>query len=108
MTTTSEIVISSRTKLGFGWSNTPCRDAFEVEPDTQPTTFGTIRQLESEIAQLAKIHSGGAWFVWSYYVRVDGGWVRIGACRSRDIRSDLMVHDGMGDRGQWTFPVEIA
>jgi hypothetical protein len=106
MTTTDKITITSRTRLGFGWSNTPARDAFEIEPDTEPTEFGTLGTLQKTLDYLCRINSGGTWWTWSYYVRVDGVWTRLGHQLSQEILHDLWLHRDWKKAG-WSYTIAI-
>jgi hypothetical protein len=92
-----KIEITTRTRLGFGWSSTPKRDEFAIDPDDKPSEFGTIGMLEKHIEYIRKICSGGTWYAWSYYVRVDGEWIRLGMAVSKELRSDYHVERGMRD-----------
>ena len=105
--TTTTTRITARTRLGLGWSNTPAREGYcSINADTEPSDFGTLRQLREVLDRLARSNSGGTCWVWSYYIRRDGQWERLGLDRSRDINEELFVADNApGERGQWSYEV---
>jgi hypothetical protein len=90
------ITISSRTKLGLGWS-----------PDYRPHVFATIRKLVGLLDRLAK-EFGTTYFLWSFYVKANRKWVRLGWEQSENVRLYWWLHDFYYPRSvMWKHDVQL-